>query len=112
MASAILEKEPALITSVKPLTPPALDHVIRRCLAKDPEERWQTARDFALELKWITESGSQSMPAPVLRRTRTRDLIAAGGAGGGWNGTTRASGTGGSVKWTPELGPGIGEVKV
>lgn len=80
VASAILEKEPALITSVKPLTPPALDHVIRRCLAKDPEERWQTARDFALELKWITESGSQSMPAPVLRRTRTRDLIAAGGA--------------------------------
>jgi eukaryotic-like serine/threonine-protein kinase len=80
VASAILEKEPALISSIKPLTPPALDHVIRRCLAKDPEERWQTARDFALELKWIAESGSQSVPVPVLRRTRTRDLIAAGGA--------------------------------
>jgi eukaryotic-like serine/threonine-protein kinase len=39
VASAILEKEPALISSIKPLTPPALDHVIRRCLAKDPEER-------------------------------------------------------------------------
>jgi eukaryotic-like serine/threonine-protein kinase len=80
VASAILEKEPALISSIKPLTPPALDHVIRCCLAKDPEERWQTARDFALELKWIAESGPQSTPALVLRRTRTRDLIAAGGA--------------------------------
>jgi hypothetical protein len=36
-----------------------LDHAIRRCLAKDPEERWQTARDVALELKWTVESGAQ-----------------------------------------------------
>src|SRR5256884_1010651 len=57
VASAILEKEPAPISTVKPLTPPALDHAIRRCLAKDPEERWQTARDVGLELKWIAEAG-------------------------------------------------------
>ena len=60
VASAILEKEPAPISSLKPLTPPAFDHAIRRCLAKDPEERWQTARDLALELKWIAETGSQT----------------------------------------------------
>src|SRR5579864_6015717 len=54
--SAILEKEPAPISSLKPLTPPAFDHAIRRCLAKDPEERWQTARDLGLELDWLTES--------------------------------------------------------
>lgn len=59
VASAILEKEPAPISSIKPQTPPAVDHAIRRCLAKDPEERWQTARDLALELKWIAESGSE-----------------------------------------------------
>jgi len=53
VASAILEKEPEPITTIKPMTPPALDHAIRCCLAKDPEERWQTARDLALELKWI-----------------------------------------------------------
>src|SRR5207245_11199633 len=47
--SAILEKEPAPISAVKPMTPPALEHAMRRCLAKDPEERWQTARDVALE---------------------------------------------------------------
>jgi Tol biopolymer transport system component len=52
VASAILEKEPTPIISIKPMTPPALDYAIRRCLAKDPEERWQIARDlkFALEL--------------------------------------------------------------
>lgn len=61
VASAILEKEPPPINTIKPMTPPALDHTIRRCLAKDPEERWQAARDLALELKWIAESGSQSI---------------------------------------------------
>ena len=60
VVSAILEKEPASSTTIKPMTPPALDHAIRRCLAKDPEERWQMARDLAFELKWIAEAGSQT----------------------------------------------------
>ena len=55
IVSAILEKEPEPVTSIAPLTPPNLDHVIDRCLAKDPEERWQTARDVGSELKWIGE---------------------------------------------------------
>jgi Tol biopolymer transport system component len=64
VASAILEKDPAPISSVKPLAPANLDHAIRRCLAKDIEDRWQTARDLAVELKWIGESGSQvAIPA-------------------------------------------------
>jgi Tol biopolymer transport system component len=42
------------------MTPPALDHAIRVCLAKDPEERWQTPRDLLLELKWIAGGGSQT----------------------------------------------------
>lgn len=56
VASAILEKEPEPISSVKPLTPPVLDHVIRKCLAKSAEERWQSASDLASELKWIAEA--------------------------------------------------------
>jgi eukaryotic-like serine/threonine-protein kinase len=60
VASAILEKEPAPITTTKPLAPAALDHAIRSCLAKDPNDRWQTARDLSHELKWIAESGSQA----------------------------------------------------
>ena len=56
VASAILEREPPPISSIKPMAPPALDHVIGRCLAKDREDRWQTARDVGLELKWISET--------------------------------------------------------
>ena len=59
VASAILEKEPAPITVTKPMTPPALDHAINKCLAKLPDERWQSASDLASELKWIAEGGSQ-----------------------------------------------------
>ena len=60
VASAILEKEPALISSIKPLTPPVLDHAIRKCLSKSADERWQSASDLASELKWISEAGMSS----------------------------------------------------
>jgi serine/threonine protein kinase len=60
VASAILEKEPEPISKLQPLTPPALDRAIRVCLAKNPEERWQSARDLLLELKWIAGGGSQA----------------------------------------------------
>jgi eukaryotic-like serine/threonine-protein kinase len=59
VASAILEKEASPISSIKPMTPPALDHAIKKCLAKVPDERWQSASDLASELKWIAEGGSQ-----------------------------------------------------
>jgi len=75
VASAILEKEAAPISTVKPMTPPALDHAIRRCLAKDPEERWQTARDVALELKWIAEAGSQSSAATPVKDRRNSEWL-------------------------------------
>jgi len=76
VASAILESEPAPIVSTKPLTPASLDRAIRRCLAKDPEERWQTARDIAIELKWIADGGSSSGAAgPLPNRVSPRELI-------------------------------------
>ena len=59
VASAILEKEPVPICTLKPLTPPVLDHTLRKCLAKHPDERWQSASDLASELKWTIESGFQ-----------------------------------------------------
>jgi serine/threonine-protein kinase len=69
VASAIIEKEPEPISSFKPMTPQTLDRAIRRALAKDPEERWQTARDLALDLKWIAGEGSQAS-APRLAQVR------------------------------------------
>jgi serine/threonine protein kinase len=45
IAAAILEKDPQPMASSQPLTPPALEHVVLRCLMKDPEERWQSSRD-------------------------------------------------------------------
>ena len=65
VASAILEKEPAPISGIKPMTPPSLDHAIKRCLSKLPDERWQSASDLAGELKWLAESGSQVTLSPT-----------------------------------------------
>jgi len=52
--TAIMSAEPPPLASFEPLTPPALDRVVRKCLAKDPRARWQTAADLADELKWIS----------------------------------------------------------
>jgi len=60
VASGILEKEPEPISAAKPMTPLALEHSVKKCLAKLPEERWQSASDLASELKWISETGSQA----------------------------------------------------
>ncbi len=74
VASAILEKEPQPISVAQPMTPPALDRVVRRCLAKDPEDRWQTARDLLLELKWVADAGSQAgAPAVVTAGRKQRE---------------------------------------
>jgi eukaryotic-like serine/threonine-protein kinase len=62
VASAILEKNPEFISAIKPLTPPAFDHLVATCLAKDREERFQTAHDVRLQLKGISQS-PQSMSA-------------------------------------------------
>jgi Tol biopolymer transport system component len=59
LISAILRDEPRPIGQVVPASPPALDRVVRTCLAKDPEERWQSAGDLRRELRWIAE-GSQA----------------------------------------------------
>src|SRR5499427_7380822 len=63
LIGAILKDEPPLISTIQPMTPPALDRVVKTCLEKDPDERWQTARDLMRELKWVAESGSEASTA-------------------------------------------------
>jgi eukaryotic-like serine/threonine-protein kinase len=62
---AILKDDPPPISSLQPMTPPALDRVVKKCLAKEPEKRWQAASDVCDELKWIAEGGSQATLAPT-----------------------------------------------
>jgi Tol biopolymer transport system component len=59
VASAILEREPAPINKFQPMTPPVLEHVVKKCLAKSLEERWQSASDLASELRWIASTSAQ-----------------------------------------------------
>jgi serine/threonine protein kinase/WD40 repeat protein len=80
LIAAILSAEPPPISTVQPMTPPALERLVRGCLEKDPEERWQTAHDVKLQLRAIAEGGSQAgIPASVTaqRKNRERLLLAA-----------------------------------
>jgi eukaryotic-like serine/threonine-protein kinase len=79
---AILRDEPPPISSLQPMTPPALDRVVRACLAKDPDERWQTALDLTRELKWVAggveRGGGTVTVAPAVAARTTRPWLALG----------------------------------
>jgi len=75
VASAILEKEPEPISVAQPLAPPAFERMVTACLAKNPEERFQAAQDVALQLKWISESGTLVLSSKEEKRNN-RELLA------------------------------------
>ncbi|HET9793954.1 MAG TPA: protein kinase [Thermoanaerobaculia bacterium] len=82
MIGAILKDHPAPISSITPMTPPALDRLVQTCLAKEPDDRFQTAHDVKLQLQWIAEGGSQAgAPAVVVSRRKTREKLAWGLSG-------------------------------
>jgi eukaryotic-like serine/threonine-protein kinase len=75
--AAILDREPPAMSSLRPLTPNTLDHIVQRCLAKEPDDRWQTATDLLHELRWLTTAGAvlNTGVAPatgLVRRSRER----------------------------------------
>ena len=77
LISSILKDEPPAVSASAPMTPPALDRVVKTCLSKDPEDRFQTAHDIKLQLQWIAEGGSQvGLPAPVAHRRKSRERLA------------------------------------
>ncbi len=77
LIASILSSEPPPISTVQPMTPPALDRIVKRCLAKDPDERWQSASDLAAELRWLAEGGSQiGVPVPEARARKMKFRLA------------------------------------
>ena len=68
---AIMSTEPPPISSLQPMTPPALDRVVKKCLAKEREDRWQSAKDLRDELQWIAGS-SEAAKAPAQEPTLSR----------------------------------------
>jgi len=77
LLGAILKDEPSPVSQVQAMTPPALDYLVRTCLAKDRDARFQTAHDVWLQLRWIAEGGSTvGVPAPVVARRRSRERLA------------------------------------
>jgi eukaryotic-like serine/threonine-protein kinase len=75
--AAVLAAEPQPISAIQPMSPPSLDRVVKTCIAKDPDERFQNVHDVKLQLQWIAEGGSQAgVPAPVAAQRKTRDRVA------------------------------------
>jgi predicted Ser/Thr protein kinase len=76
LIAAILTSEPPSMTQLRPVTPLALERVVKKCLAKDPEDRWQSASDLASELNWISEAASAAnAPAAVTRGTQRKRWV-------------------------------------
>ena len=76
LIAAILKEDPAPIATSEPACPRSLDRLVRTCLAKDPEDRWQSARDVAHELRSIAESLGSDAPGSSVRAGRSRERIA------------------------------------
>src|SRR5947207_236714 len=75
--ASILASEPMPLSRVAPMTPPALERLVRSCMAKEREERIQSAHDVKLQLEWIAEAGSQAgVPAPIIARRKVSQRMA------------------------------------
>ena len=72
--AAVLEREPAAVSSLEPRVPALVDAILARCLAKNPDERWQTAADLGAALRWAASGPFSASPAtasvvePPMRR--------------------------------------------
>ena len=75
--AAILDRDPPPIAEMQPAITPALEHIVRRALAKQPDDRFQTARDLLLELKWVAEERPAAGAPPATVRTTRRERLLA-----------------------------------
>ncbi len=83
--ASILKEDPPPLAILQPLSPPALDRTLRKCLAKDPNRRWQTVTDLRDELAWIAET-PEVASEPVTRRSMLPWMAAAAAVGAAGSG--------------------------
>ena len=78
LAAAILECEPPPFPTGDDRRLKGLDYVIRRCIAKNPDDRWQSAHDLLLQLRWIAQEDAETSIQPAASRTLLRALLVVG----------------------------------
>jgi Tol biopolymer transport system component/tRNA A-37 threonylcarbamoyl transferase component Bud32 len=77
LIAAVMTTAPPPVSTLQPMASPALDRLVRRCLTKSPDDRWQCAGDLLSDLEWIAETGAEAgVPAPVAARRRSRERMA------------------------------------
>lgn len=76
LVAAILETEPPRLSVRQPGAPASLDRLVSTCLAKDPDDRWQSARDLLRELTWIRDDHPGIARSSSGGRLRTRPVLA------------------------------------
>ena len=106
LISSIMSSEPPPVSSLVSVAPPALDQIVRTCLAKDPDQRWQTAGDIERQLRWIADGRSQSASqigarAPVVPRRWSRKVVVAAVAGCVAGAALAAAGTWWAIRPSP-----------
>ena len=80
LISAIMSRDPKPMSLLVPMSPPALEHVVERCLAKEPDDRWQSAHSLLIQLRWVAYGDSRAGPdvaAASASVTRRRLVVAA-----------------------------------
>ncbi|HTT22616.1 MAG TPA: protein kinase [Candidatus Sulfotelmatobacter sp.] len=91
--AAILAAQPKPLSTAQPMTPPSLDLVVRTCLAKDPDERWQSAADVGRQLGWLSDGPPSAVITPRSRRGTSWMVAGIAGlavaAGAFWLGSSR-----------------------
>ena len=78
---AIMGVDPPTISSLQPMSPRALDQIVKTCLAKDPDDRWQSAGDLGRQLKIIQAGSQPSVAVPTVAARKSRERLSWGVAG-------------------------------
>jgi len=77
LIASIMTSEHKALTKLQPLAPPGLEHLVRKCLEKSPDQRFESAHDLAVELRWIGEARGEERPPALTRRPLLSAIVVA-----------------------------------